>query len=62
MIELSVLGDCSVEDLLREVVSTDIPTDSDGVPSESLDFLDNELNFLFIEAAEIKVSIEPRDR
>jgi len=62
VVEFSVLGDCSVEDLLREVIGTDVPTDSDGVPSESFDFLDNELSFLFIEATEIGSSIEPCDR
>lgn len=55
MIELSVLGDRSVEDLLREVIGTDIPTDSNGVPSKSLYFFNDELSFLFIEAAESDV-------
>ena len=57
MIELSVLGDRSVEDPLREVIGTDVPTDGNGVPSKSFDFLDNELGFLFIEAAESDVSM-----
>ena len=57
MVELSVLGDCSVEDFLREVICTDVPTDGDGVPSKSFDFLNYKLGFLFVRAAETGASI-----
>lgn len=61
MVELSVLGDRSVEDPLREVIGTDVPTDGDGVPPESFNFLDDKLSFLFIEAADSNVSMGLRD-
>ena len=56
VIEFSVLGDRSVENLLREVVGTDIPANDDGVPSKFSDFLHNKLSFLFIKATETDVS------
>ena len=56
MIELSVLGDRSVEDFLREIVSPNIPADGNGVPSKFSDFLNDKLCFLFIKAAETNVS------
>jgi len=62
VVELSVLGDRSLEDPFREVIGTDIPTDGDGVPSKSFDFLDDKLGFLFIEAVESNVSIGLRSR
>ena len=60
MVELSVLGDSSVENLLREVISTDVPADGDGVSSESFDLLDDKLSFPLIKAAEIDASMVHR--
>lgn len=60
MVELSVLGDRGIEDPLREVVSTDVPTDGDGVPSKSSDLVDDELSFPFIETTKIDRSMKPR--
>ena len=57
MVEFPVFGDCSIEDLLREVISTNVPADSDGVPSKSSDFLNDKLGFLFIKATDVNVSI-----
>jgi hypothetical protein len=57
VVELSVLGDCSVEDILREVVCTDVPADGDGVPSKSFNFLNDKLGFLFVKAAETDASM-----
>ena len=57
MVELSILGDCSAEDLLREVVCTDVSTDGNGVPSKSVNFLNDKLSFLFVKAAVTEVSI-----
>jgi len=51
VIEFPVLGDRCVDDLLREVISTDVPTNGDGVSSERLDLLNNELSFLFVQVA-----------
>ena len=57
MVELSVLGDCSVDDLLREVICTGVSADGDGVPPKSVDFLNDKLGFLFVKAVETDVSI-----
>ena len=42
--------DCHVQDLLREIISSDIPSDSDSVSSSKLDFVNDELRLLFVEA------------
>jgi len=57
VVEFPVLGDCSIEDLLWEVIRTDVPTNGDGVPSKSFDFLNDKLGFLFVKAAETDVSV-----
>lgn len=57
MIKFPVLGDRSVEDLLREVVGTDISANSDGIPSECFDLLNDKLSLLFVKAAEADVSM-----
>jgi hypothetical protein len=61
VVELSVLGDGSVEDPLREVIGTDVPTDGNGVPSKPFDLLNDKLSFLFIEAAQIDASVGRRE-
>lgn len=62
MIEFPVLGDRSVENLLREVIGTNVPINGDGVPSERFDFLNDKLSLLFVEAAEVDISIRFRER
>lgn len=57
MVELPVLGDCNIEDLFREVIRTDVPTDGDGVSSKSFNFLNDNLGFLFVKAVETDASI-----
>lgn len=57
MVEFPVLGDCSVEDLVREVIRTDVPTNGDGVPSKSFNFLNDELGFLLVKAVETDASM-----
>lgn len=61
MVELPILGDRGVKDRLREVISTDVPTDGDGVSSESFDLLNDKLSFLLVKAAEIGESMRLGD-
>jgi hypothetical protein len=57
VVEFSVLGDRSVEDLLREIICSDVPSDGNGIPSKFFDFFNDKLRFLFVEAAETDMSI-----
>ena len=59
MIEFPILGDRSVENLLGEVIGTNVPTDGNGVASECFDLLNNKLSFPCIEAAGVVVSMGP---
>jgi hypothetical protein len=61
VVEFPVLGDRCVEDLLREAISTNVPTNGNGIPSERLDLLSDELSFLFVQAAEVGMSMGFRD-
>lgn len=62
MVKLSVLGDRCLEDLLGEIIGTNVPTNGNGVSSKSFDLLNDKLSFLFIKAVEIDMSIKPRGR
>ena len=62
MIDFPVLGDRSVEDPLREVISANVPTNCDGLPSRRLYLLNYKLSFLFVEAAEFAASTGCHDR
>ena len=42
--------DCHIQDLLREIISSDISSDGDSVSSGKLDLVDDELRFLFVKA------------
>ena len=61
MIEFTVLGNRRVDDPLWEVIRTDVPTNGNGVPSECLNFLSDKLSFLFVQTAEVDISIGLRD-
>jgi len=59
VVELPVLGDRGVEDLLREVIGTDVSAYDNGIPSKRFDLVNDKSRFPFIEAAEIDVSVGP---
>lgn len=62
MIEFPILEDRSIEDLLREVIGTNVPANGDGFPSKCFYFLNDKLRFLFVQAAEVDLSVGFHDR
>lgn len=57
MVKLSILFDSGIKDFLREVLSTDVSSNCDGVSTLGFDLVHYELGFLLVQADAFKLSV-----